>query len=218
MKAVGSLVVRQCCTAHRCRVATTAPCVASLRSSAFRGARLATSRSLTAHRRTFFGKSSADVQASLKAGDSMTDVSDYFRKLKSTSGNMVALSEFKDKQPVVLFFYPKAGTPTCTKEAQNFRDSYEEFKALGAAVFGISGDSLSEQEDFSKAQNLPYPLLVDSNNLLRKALGIKADLFGALPGRQTFVIDKTGKCVLSYNNMMSADAHVTEALNALKKL
>lgn len=148
----------------------------------------------------------------------MTNVSDYFRKLKSTSGDMVALSQFKGKQPVVLFFYPKAGTPTCTKEAQGFRDSYQQFKSLGAAVFGISGDTLREQEDFSKAQNLPYPLLVDNDNLLRKALGIKADLFGALPGRQTFVIDKDGNCALSYNNMLSADAHISEALNALKKL
>ncbi|CAD7695153.1 unnamed protein product [Ostreobium quekettii] len=131
---------------------------------------------------------------------------------------MVSLSQFKDKAPVVLFFYPKAGTPGCTKQAQTFRDTYNEFQKLGAVVFGISGDQMDAQEGFVKDNSLPYPLLVDDGNTLRQAFGIKADLFGALPGRQTFVIDKSGKCVLSYNNQLQAETHAAEALKALKKL
>eukprot|EP00803_Ostreobium_quekettii_P010408 evm.model.scf_4001.2 EVM.evm.TU.scf_4001.2 scf_4001:4159-5494(-) len=140
------------------------------------------------------------------------------RKLKSTSGRTVSLSQFKNRQPVVLFFYPKAGTPGCTKQAQSFRDAYKEFKKLGVAVFGISGDDMGDQKGFAKNLGLPFPLLVDIGDELRQALGVKADLFGALPGRQTFVFDKKGTCVLSYNNQLLAESHVGEALKAVKKL
>lgn len=156
------------------------------------------------------------VQAALNKGDSFTTVSEYKKALTSSSGKNITLSSFNGKQPVVLFFYPKAGTPGCTKEVQKFRDEYQKFKKLGAAVFGISGDSLEEQKAFSNAEKLPYPLLVDEGDALRKAFGVKSDLFGALPGRQTFVIGKDGTCLLAFNNQFAPEQHIDEAIKALQ--
>ncbi|KXZ53853.1 hypothetical protein GPECTOR_6g771 [Gonium pectorale] len=137
------------------------------------------------------------------------------RILKSSSGGAVTLSSFKGKQPVVLFFYPKAATPGCTKEACRFRDEYERFTKAGAVVFGISSDSPEENAAFAKANNLQYPLLSDQNALMRKAFGIKGDLLGLLPGRQTYVIDVNGNCVMSFNDQFNVEQHVDEALKVL---
>lgn len=156
------------------------------------------------------------VKASLlKVGDSMTDSSEYYRVLRKNDGGSVALSSFKDKQPVVLFFYPKAATPGCTKEACKFRDEYERFTRAGAVVYGISSDSPEDNDKFAKAQRLQFPLLTDQGSILRKTFGIKADLMGLLPGRQTYVIDKNGKVILSFNDAFNAEGHVDAALKAL---
>ncbi|GLC44872.1 hypothetical protein PLESTB_001682000 [Pleodorina starrii] len=155
------------------------------------------------------------VKAELKVGDKMEAYPDYYRVLKSSQGGTVSLSSFKGKQPVVLFFYPKAATPGCTKEACRFRDEYSRFTQSGAAVFGISSDSPEENAAFAKSNNLPYPLLTDANSILRKCFGIKGDLMGLLPGRQTYVIDTQGRCVLSFNDQFNVEKHVDEALKVL---
>eukprot|EP00967_Tisochrysis_lutea_P134654 scaffold238108_cov15-Tisochrysis_lutea.AAC.3 len=72
------------------------------------------------------------------------------------------------------------------QEACAFRDEYSRFTDMGAAVFGISSDSPEENAAWAKANNLPFPLLTDSNSILRKSFGIKADFLGLLPGRQTY--------------------------------
>jgi len=131
---------------------------------------------------------------------------------------MVSLAQFEGKKAVVLFFYPKADTPGCTKEACKFRDEYSAFKDAGAEVFGISGDTVDAQQAFASAQRLPFPLLADENNVMRKTFGVPGDMFGMLPGRQTYVISKTGKVVLVFNSQLDVEGHVTKALDALKTL
>ena len=74
-----------------------------------------------------------------------------------------------------------------------FRDEYARFGDAGAAVFGISSDEPEANKAFADAQRLPFPLLTDGSSILRKVFGIPADLLGLLPGRQTYVIDKSGK-------------------------
>ncbi|GLI71447.1 hypothetical protein VaNZ11_016662 [Volvox africanus] len=155
------------------------------------------------------------IKAELKVGDKMDVYPDYFRVLKTSKGGTVSLSSFKGKQPVVLFFYPKAATPGCTKEACRFRDEYSRFTQAGAAIFGISSDTPEENAAFAKANNLPYPLLTDANAILRKTFGIKPDLLGLLPGRQTFVIDVSGRCVMAFNDQFNVEQHVDEALKVL---
>jgi peroxiredoxin Q/BCP len=120
-------------------------------------------------------------------------------------------------QALVLFFYPKDDTPGCTMEACAFRDSYADLQALGAEVWGVSGDDASSHQRFAGKHQLPYPLLVDSGNQLRRAYGVPAVL-GLLPGRVTYVIDGKGIIRHVFNNLLDGPAHRREAIEALKAL
>ena len=120
-------------------------------------------------------------------------------------------------QALVLFFYPKDDTPGCTMEACAFRDSYVELQSLGATVWGVSGDDTGSHRRFAERHNLPYPLLVDRGNSLRKAFGVP-NVLGLLPGRVTYVIDSGGTIRHIFNNLLDGPAHRREALTALKQL
>lgn len=117
---------------------------------------------------------------------------------------------------VVLFFYPKDNTPGCTMEAKAFRDAHEDFKAAGAEVVGISRDGAESHKSFCSKLDLQFRLLTDANGEVRKAYGVKTDLFGLLDGRWTFVIGKDGLVKLVFNSQLNAKKHVAQALEALK--
>ncbi|GBF96596.1 thioredoxin dependent peroxidase [Raphidocelis subcapitata] len=155
----------------------------------------------------------------LKVGDSLRDSPEFYRVLKASDGSIQSLAMFvnEHKQPVVLFFYPAAGTPGCTKEACKFRDEYARFQDAGAVVFGISGDAPEKNAEWAKQQRLPFLLLTDPSGIMRKTFGIPNDLL-FLPGRQTYVFDPNGKCVLAFNSQLDAEKHVDEALAALRQL
>ncbi|KAM3301201.1 peroxiredoxin Q, chloroplastic [Capsicum chacoense] len=137
--------------------------------------------------------------------------------LKDQDGKNVSLSKFKGK-PVVVYFYPADETPGCTKQACAFRDSYEKFKKAGAQVVGISGDGPESHKAFAKKYRLPFTLLCDEGNKVRKEWGIPGDLFGTLPGRQTYVLDKNGVVQLIYNNQFQPEKHIDETLKLLQSL
>ncbi|CAL1368975.1 unnamed protein product [Linum trigynum] len=137
--------------------------------------------------------------------------------LKDQDGKAVSLAKYKGK-PVVVYFYPADESPSCTKQACAFRDSYEKFKKAGAEVIGISGDDSSSHKSFAKKYRLPFTLLSDEGNKVRKEWGIPSDLFGALPGRQTYVLDKQGVVQLIYNNQFQPEKHIDETLKLLQSL
>jgi peroxiredoxin Q/BCP len=120
-------------------------------------------------------------------------------------------------KPVVFYFYPKDNTPGCTAQACSFRDQYEDFKDVGAEVIGISRDNLASHEKFAKRYKLPFLLLSDEASKLRKLFGVKANLFGLLPGRVTYVADKNGIIQLIFDSM-NASSHIPKALAIVKKL
>jgi len=126
-------------------------------------------------------------------------------------------SDQLDGQALVLFFYPKDDTPGCTMEACAFRDNYAELQSLGAEVWGVSGDDASSHQRFATRHQLPYPLLVDQANGLRKAFGVPSVL-GLLPGRVTYVIDGSGVIRHIFNNLLDGPAHLREAKAALQTL
>lgn len=95
-------------------------------------------------------------------------------------------------KPTVLFFYPKDNTPGCTLEAKAFRDAYATLKSKGAQVVGVSSDSVESHKSFCNELELPYELLADTDGSIRKLYDVPSDIFGLLPGRQTFVISKDG--------------------------
>jgi len=147
----------------------------------------------------------------LKVGDMIPDFS-----LFDQSGKCRANKEFIG-HPLVLFFYPKDDTPGCTIEACGFRDKYDLFKILGAKVCGISNGSEESHLEFSRKNNLPYPLLCDEGNFLRKAFGVPKVL-GIVEGRVTYVIDSKGIIRHIFEDLLNGPAHIKEALKVLKEI
>ncbi len=148
----------------------------------------------------------------IQMGDKIPEFS-----LKDQDGNAFSIASLIGKKVLVVYFYPKDYTPGCTKEACSFRDSYEEFKTLGAEVIGISDDSVSRHLKFSKSYKLPFILLSDSGNKVRKRFGVPSNLFGLIPGRVTYVVDKNGIVVLVFDSM-NASMHIKKAKDTIEKL
>jgi peroxiredoxin Q/BCP len=150
--------------------------------------------------------------ATIKIGDRAPDFT-----LSSQEGKQVSLGDYRGKNAVVLFFYPKDESPICTKEACSFRDAYEDFVQVGAVVIGVSSDSTESHQTFADRHRLPFILLADEDGSLRKAFGVPKTL-GFMPGRVTYVIDKDGIVQLIFNSQLSAAEHVAEALKMVRQL
>jgi peroxiredoxin Q/BCP len=144
---------------------------------------------------------------SIKPGDVAPDFT-----LKDQTGRSVTLSGLRGKR-VVLYFYPKADTPGCTKEACSFRDAPR--FAADVTVLGVSKDSVDSQKKFSEKNRLSFPLLADSNGAVIAAYGV-AGLFG-LAKRRTFLIDSKGKVAKVIEDVHSA-VHAAEVAKALKEV
>lgn len=116
---------------------------------------------------------------------------------------------------LVIYFYPKDDTPGCLKEACNFRDRYEEFIKLGAEVVGISSDDQMSHAEFVAKYKLPFRLLSDTDQKVRKEYGA-LDLF--LPGRVTYVVDKKGVVRHVFSSQSQATKHIEEAFRTVEEL
>jgi peroxiredoxin Q/BCP len=147
----------------------------------------------------------------LKIGDKLPNF-----KGKDTNGNLFDSQDYIGKQPLVIYFYPKDETKVCTAQACSFRDNYEEFKDLGAEIIGISADSVQSHIKFKSKFNLPFILLSDNDKKLRKLFGVPNDLFGLIPGRVTYVVNKNGIVEMVFNSM-SGKIHIEKALEILRK-
>ncbi|MEJ2112779.1 MAG: thioredoxin-dependent thiol peroxidase [Flavobacteriaceae bacterium] len=111
-------------------------------------------------------------------------------------GNTVTLSDYKGKK-LIIFFYPKANTPTCTVEACNLRDNYKILKDYGYEILGVSADTQRKQSNFKKKYNFQYPLIADVDKTMINAFevwGPKKFMGRTFDGihRVTFVIDESG--------------------------
>lgn len=149
----------------------------------------------------------------IKVGDTAPDFT-----LTSQSGASVSLNNFRGKKSVVLYFYPKDDTPGCTKESCAFRDQYEVFNKAGAEVIGVSSDSPESHQKFAAKYNLPFTLLSDTGNQVRKLYGVPSDFLGLLPGRVTYIIDKQGIVQHIFNSQFNFNKHVEESLKTLQQL
>jgi len=122
----------------------------------------------------------------LKVGDKAPDFT-----LPDTEGNPVTLSRLLEKGPVILVFYPKAFTPGCTQQNQNFRDHFGEVSAKGAQVVGISVDDVETQRKFKEEYELPFPLLSDKGGVVSEQYSGKMPLVG-LAKRANIVVGEDG--------------------------
>lgn len=133
------------------------------------------------------------------------------------NGNTIKLTDYKGKK-LILFFYPKDNTPTCTVEVCNLRDNYSMLQNKGYELLGVSGDSEKKHQNFIKKHNLPFPLLADTEKKVINDYGVFGEkkMFGKIKEgifRTTFVIDEKGVVEQVFTKVKSKD-HAAQILNA----
>ncbi|MCU4183241.1 peroxiredoxin [Acidiferrimicrobium sp. IK] len=146
----------------------------------------------------------------MKPGDQAPDF-----ELADETGTTTRLSDLLARGPVVLFFYPGAMTPVCTKESCHFRDLKAEFDALGAQPVGISADNVDKQKQFADTYSLGFPLLSDRDATVAKAYGVHRSLPGLPNKRATFVIGRDGRVLDVVRSELRASVHADRALEVL---
>ena len=139
----------------------------------------------------------------------LVDEENRLRKLKDFQGH-----------PLVLYFYPRADTPGCTIEANEFRDALQGFKKLGVAVVGVSSDTPAAQKKFKDKFGLNFPLLCDVDKKVVKAYDVlkEKNMYGKkVMGieRTTFLIDASGKIARIFRKV-KAEGHAEQVMEALK--
>ena len=138
-------------------------------------------------------------------------------KLQDQNGEWHTLEEYRG-QWLAIYFYPKDDTPGCTTQACNFRDNIYAFKAIDAAVVGISVDDVESHKEFSDKYKLPFTILADSDNTTAKAYGVLKDYkLLKLASRQSFLVDPDGKIAKHYDDV-DPDTHTGDVLADIKTL
>ena len=137
------------------------------------------------------------------------------------NGKEVALKDFRGKT-VVLYFYPKADTPGCTKEACEFRDAQKTFTKRNAAIVGISPDKPAAQAKFAEKYSLPYAFVADPDHAIAEAYGVwkEKSMYGRKyfgVERSTFLIDRKGRIAKVWRKV-KVPGHADEVLAATKAL
>ncbi len=141
--------------------------------------------------------------------------------LPASGGRSVSLDAMRGK-PLVLFFYPKADTPGCTKEAQSFQDALSELDAAGVAVIGLSKDAVKAQDKFAEKYGLSFPLASDPDGTVVEAYGawVEKSMYGkSYMGidRSTVLVDKDGRVARIWRKV-KVPGHAAEVLAAAKAL
>ncbi len=136
--------------------------------------------------------------------------------LRDQNDSLFNISDHIGKKILVIYFYPKDESSGCTKEACSFRDNYDMFNNAGAMVIGINSGTVESHKKFIQNHRLPFTLLSDPGNKVLKLFGVKSKFF--ISGRETFVIDKTGKVVFTYDSFTKGAAHEKEALQFIEKM
>lgn len=147
----------------------------------------------------------------LKVGDKVPSFTS-----KTAQNTNFDTKDYFGKRMVVFYFYPKDETPGCTAQACSFRDQYQDFRDLGAEVIGISSDSSKSHESFANKHKLPFILLPDENKQIQNIFGVPKALFGLLPGRVTYFVDKYGY-VRFIHDSMNPLGHISKTLDFIKK-
>ncbi len=141
--------------------------------------------------------------------------------LSDKDGKERSLSEFRGKK-VIIYFYSRDNTAGCTRQANAFAALYDEFKAIGAEVIGISKDSAASHAKFAEKHSLPFVLLSDPERQAIEAFGVwqEKKLYGKVSMgvvRTTFILDEDGK-ILKIMQKVRPDTNAADALAFLKGL
>jgi peroxiredoxin Q/BCP len=138
--------------------------------------------------------------------------------LPDQNGKPVSLADYRGKW-VVLYFYPKDGTPGCTTEACEFRDNIFAFREAGAVILGVSVDDVESHKDFATEHRLPFTLLADSKKQVARQYGVLHRMLGVmeLARRETFIVDPQGKIAKHYREV-EPGSHSRQVLADIKSL
>lgn len=141
--------------------------------------------------------------------------------LPASGGRTVSLAAMKGK-PFVLYFYPKADTPGCTKEAQAFQEALPELGGIGVDVIGVSKDAMKPIEKFAEKYGLTFPLASDADGKVVEAYGawVEKSMYGkSYMGidRSTVLVDKSGKVARIWRKV-KVPGHAAEVMQAAKAL
>ena len=147
----------------------------------------------------------------MQTGDTAPDF-----ELLDETGNPRKLSDLVSGGPIVLFFYPAAMTPGCTKESCHFRDMAAEFSEVGAQRVGISADGVDKQREFSEKYTFDFPLLSDPDRAVAAMFGVKRKVGILKVKRSTFVIDTDRKVLAVVSSEFSMNDHADKALEVLR--
>lgn len=161
-------------------------------------------------------KSGGEVQTSAPRRHELLTVGSEAPLFQTTAhnGTSIELEKLRGKV-VVLYFYPKDGTPGCTAEAQGFAAEYESLENQGAVVLGVSTDDSDSHRKFAEEHGLPFYLIPDTDRALAEAYGV-GSTFG-MTSRVTYIIDRAGKIARVYPNVQPKE-HAKEILRALAEL
>ena len=135
--------------------------------------------------------------------------------LPDQDGKIFNINDVLGKKKLVIFFYPRDGSLGCTREACYFRDLNDVFEENETVVVGISGQSVESHKEFAETNKLNYTILSDTNDVVRNLFGVPSLLFGLIPGRVTYVADKSGKVVYIFRSQTDVQRHADEALKII---
>ena len=162
-----------------------------------------------------FIKGGEAQMSQLKEGDRAPEF-----KAISNEGKEVSLKDYKGKNRVILYFYPKDDTPGCTVEACSFRDTIKKIEKTDTVVLGVSPDNTKSHNKFIEKFDLPFLLLSDEDKTICKAYGVwvKKSMYGKEymgVARTTFIIGKDGKIEKIYEKV-KPEGHAVEVLDFIK--
>ncbi len=151
---------------------------------------------------------------SVADGDTAPDFS-----MPATGGRTVTLDGYKGK-PFILYFYPKADTPGCTKEACAFQESLPDLTAAGLDVIGVSPDKMKPIEKFAEKYKLTFPLASDEDHAVAEKYGtwVEKSMYGRKymgMERSTFLVGADGKVLKSWRKV-SVTGHSDDVMKAVK--
>lgn len=149
----------------------------------------------------------------------MLDVGDAAPEIDAvtTIGERLVLSK-TPKPYAVVYFFPKAFTPGCTREAELFRDNYAELRLVGAEVIGVSTDDHKTQCDFAAATKVAFPMIADTDRAISRAYDVLWPVV-AIAHRVTFIVDRTDMKILAvFKHELAAEKHRDDVLVFLDDL
>ncbi|BAA78995.1 thiol peroxidase [Aeropyrum pernix K1] len=134
------------------------------------------------------------------------------------TGEKIRLSDFRGRI-VVLYFYPRAMTPGCTREGVRFNELLDEFEKLGAVVIGVSTDSVEKNRKFAEKHGFRFKLVSDEKGEIGMKYGVvRGEGSNLAAERVTFIIDREGNIRAILRNIRPAEKHADLALEEVKKL